>query len=38
MTIDRKPSGTAKAGLTTGIIGTSLGALNLMGSMEPFFQ
>lgn len=32
MTFDRKPSGTAKAGLTTGIIGTSLGALNLMGS------
>lgn len=32
MTIDRKPSGTAKAGLTTGIIGTSLGALNLMGN------
>lgn len=32
MAIDRKPSGTAKAGLTTGIIGTSLGALNLMGN------
>ena len=32
MIIDRKPSGTAKAGLTTGIIGTSLGALNLMGN------
>lgn len=32
MTIDRKPSGTAKAGLTTGIIGTSLGALNFMGN------
>ena len=31
MTIDRKPSSTAKAGLTTGIIGTSLGALNLLG-------
>ena len=32
MTFDRKASGTAKAGLTTGIIGTSLGALNLMGN------
>lgn len=32
MQIERKASGTAKAGLTTGIIGTSLGALNLMGS------
>lgn len=32
MTIDRKPSATAKAGLATGIIGTSLGALNLMGN------
>lgn len=30
MHIDRHPSGTAKAGLTTGIIGTSLGALNAM--------
>ena len=32
MTIDRKPSGTAKAGLTTGIIGASLGALNFLGN------
>lgn len=32
MQIEKKPSGTAKAGLTTGIIGTSLGALNLMGN------
>lgn len=32
MTIDRKPSATAKAGLTTGIIGTSLGALNMLGN------
>lgn len=31
MTINNKPSGTAKAGLTTGIIGTSLGALNMLG-------
>lgn len=32
MTFDRKASGTAKAGLTTGIIGTSLGAMNLLGN------
>lgn len=32
MQIERKASGTAKAGLTTGIIGTSLGALNFMGN------
>lgn len=32
MTVDRKPSSTAKAGLTTGIIGTSLGALNMLGN------
>lgn len=37
MTIDRKPSGTAKAGLTTGIIGTSLGALNLMSNAGGLF-
>ncbi len=32
MTINHKSSGTAKAGLTTGIIGTSLGAVNLLGN------
>lgn len=31
MELDRKSSGTAKAGLTTGIIGTSLGALGMLG-------
>lgn len=32
MKLEHAASGTAKAGLTTGIIGTSLGALNLMGN------
>lgn len=32
MMINQKPSGTAKAGLTTGIIGTSLGAINMLGA------
>lgn len=32
MELDRKASGVAKGGLTTGIIGTSLGALALMGT------
>lgn len=31
MNIERKSSGTAKAGLATGIVGTSLGALNALG-------
>lgn len=30
MKLEHAPSGTAKAGLATGIVGTSLGALNLM--------
>lgn len=32
MMINQKPSGAAKAGLTTGIIGTSLGAINMLGA------
>lgn len=32
MTINNKSSNVAKAGLTTGIIGTSLGALNMLGN------
>lgn len=32
MTINQKPSGTAKAGLATGIVGSSLGVLNMLGN------
>lgn len=32
MKLERAASGTAKAGLATGIVGTSLGALNLLGN------
>ena len=32
MEFEKHSSGVAKAGLTTGVIGTSLGALNLLGN------
>ena len=32
MHVERKPSGVAKAGLATGITGTALGAMNLLGN------
>lgn len=36
MKLEHAPSGTAKAGLATGIVGTSLGALNLMSNAGGF--
>lgn len=37
MKLENSPSGTAKAGLTTGIIGTSLGAINTLANAHGLF-